>query len=74
MKREDFVHSYPYDWRTKQPVITVASLQWFVSNKLLREKALNALENVRFFPNSDTAKSEMTQRVRQVWRSGLSNP
>lgn len=65
MKREDFVHSYPYDWRTKQPVITVASLQWFVSNKLLREKALNALENVRFFPNSDTAKSEMTQRVRQ---------
>jgi isoleucyl-tRNA synthetase len=26
-----FVHSYPYDWRTKQPVMLRATEQWFVN-------------------------------------------
>ena len=25
------VHSYPYDWRTKEPVIICASKQWFMN-------------------------------------------
>ena len=29
------VHSYPYDWRTKKPVIIRSSMQWFIdTNKL----------------------------------------
>ena len=30
-----YVHSYPYDWRTKKPVIIRSSMQWFIdTNKL----------------------------------------
>lgn len=36
---EIFVHSYPYDWRTKQPVILRASRQWFVNTDAIKSKA-----------------------------------
>jgi len=39
VKEEDCVHSYPYDWRTKQPVITRASKQWFINTGSLKDKA-----------------------------------
>lgn len=32
-------HSYPLDWRTKEPVILRASEQWFINTSLLKEKA-----------------------------------
>lgn len=35
-----YEHSYPYDWRTKQPVILRASQQWFVNTEKLKERAL----------------------------------
>ena len=66
LRREDYVHSYPYDWRTHQPVITVASLQWFVRNEKIKEAALAALEDVKAFPDPDKTKTEMVQRVLQV--------
>lgn len=31
LKEERLVHSYPYDWRTKKPVLIRASKQWFVN-------------------------------------------
>lgn len=31
LKEEEVVHSYPYDWRTKKPVVIRASKQWFVN-------------------------------------------
>lgn len=40
MHQESFKHSYPYDWRTKKPVIIRASKQWFVSTKQIKDKAL----------------------------------
>lgn len=30
LEEEKLVHSYPYDWRTKKPVVIRASKQWFV--------------------------------------------
>lgn len=39
VKEEDCVHSYPYDWRTKQPVVTRASKQWFINTASLKDKA-----------------------------------
>ena len=39
LHQEDHVHSYPYDWRTKKPVIIRASSQWFVDNKKLKPTA-----------------------------------
>ena len=37
---ELYEHSYPYDWRTKLPVILRASLQWFVDTGAIKLKAL----------------------------------
>lgn len=37
---EIYVHSYPYDWRTKQPVILRASRQWFVNSDAIKTRAL----------------------------------
>lgn len=37
---EDYIHSYPYDWRTKQPVIIRSSKQWFIDTESLKNKAI----------------------------------
>jgi isoleucyl-tRNA synthetase len=37
---EHLVHSYPYDWRTRQPVILRASCQWFIDISSIKEKAI----------------------------------
>ncbi len=48
----EVVHSYPHCWRCKKPVIFRATEQWFISMeaKGLREKALRAIEEVRWIP------------------------
>lgn len=33
-------HSYPYDWRTKKPVLIKASLQWFLDTDKLKAVAV----------------------------------
>jgi len=38
--QENFKHSYPYDWRTKLPVIIRASKQWFVKTGEIKDRAL----------------------------------
>lgn len=40
IKTENYLHSYPYDWRTKQPIIIRASKQWFIDLKRLKPLAL----------------------------------
>ncbi|KAM6913231.1 isoleucine--tRNA ligase, mitochondrial isoform 2-T2 [Xenentodon cancila] len=49
---EKCVHSYPYDWRTKQPVVIRPSKQWFISTAALKDKAKEALQKVRILPES----------------------
>lgn len=36
----DFKHSYPYDWRSKKPVVLRSSEQWFMDTNLLKDTAL----------------------------------
>uniref|UniRef100_A0A8C4FB50 Isoleucine--tRNA ligase, mitochondrial n=1 Tax=Dicentrarchus labrax TaxID=13489 RepID=A0A8C4FB50_DICLA len=52
VKEEQCVHSYPYDWRTKQPVVIRPSKQWFINTASLKEKAKDALQKVRVLPES----------------------
>lgn len=40
LKKEQYVHSYPYDWRTKKPVILRASKQWFINTDAIKDKAI----------------------------------
>lgn len=48
----DLTHSYPHCWRCKEPVIFRATSQWFVSMDKtgLRERALDELSRVKFYP------------------------
>ena len=58
LKLDRFTHSYPYCWRTKKPVIYRATKQWFIAvdkpmsdtKKSLRESALEAVKDVKFYP------------------------
>jgi len=50
LKEEAYVHKYPYDWRTKKPVILRATEQWFASVEGFREEALGAIAAVNWIP------------------------
>lgn len=67
MKEESFVHSYPYDWRTKKPIIIRASQQWFVNTANIKDKAQEVLKKVKFTPAS--AGSRMIEMLgrRTYW-------
>ncbi len=52
MKKTPITHSYPHCWRCKNPVIYRATPQWFVKVDKFREKALEAIKNVKWIPSS----------------------
>lgn len=45
-----YEHSYPFDWRTKKPIIFRATPQWFASVDKIKEPILEALKDVKFHP------------------------
>eukprot|EP00633_Aureoumbra_lagunensis_P005920 CAMPEP_0197310934 /NCGR_PEP_ID=MMETSP0891-20130614/9467_1 /TAXON_ID=44058 ORGANISM="Aureoumbra lagunensis, Strain CCMP1510" /NCGR_SAMPLE_ID=MMETSP0891 /ASSEMBLY_ACC=CAM_ASM_000534 /LENGTH=945 /DNA_ID=CAMNT_0042796811 /DNA_START=72 /DNA_END=2906 /DNA_ORIENTATION=- len=47
---EMYAHRYPYDWRTKKPVIMRATSQWFASIKPFRNESLDAIDQVSWVP------------------------
>jgi len=47
---EEIVHSYPHCWRCKKPVIFRATEQWFASVDAMKETAVKACEEIRWFP------------------------
>ena len=47
---EDIVHSYPHCWRCKSPIIFRATPQWFCSVESFKDQAVQAIENVQWFP------------------------
>jgi isoleucyl-tRNA synthetase len=52
LKEDKLTHSYPHCWRCKRPVIFSATEQWFISMEQgrLRERALGAIDQVRWIP------------------------
>lgn len=44
---EDYIHSYPYDWRTKEPVILRASKQWFIDTNCIKQRALVIIKHIK---------------------------
>ncbi|MDX2174858.1 MAG: isoleucine--tRNA ligase [Candidatus Sumerlaeia bacterium] len=53
VKAGTLTHSYPYSWRSRKPVITRATEQWFmdVDKDGLRQKALKSIDDVRWVPD-----------------------
>ena len=50
LKYMPYEHSYPFDWRTKKPIIFRATPQWFASVGDVRDKILKSMDDVEFFP------------------------
>jgi isoleucyl-tRNA synthetase len=51
--REDYDHSYPHCWRCHNPVIFLATSQWFIAMDALdlRARALTAIDATRWIPS-----------------------
>jgi isoleucyl-tRNA synthetase len=52
--RSRMKHQYPHSWRSKKPLIFRNTPQWFIGMERneLRQKALTAIDNTRFVPES----------------------
>jgi isoleucyl-tRNA synthetase len=50
--RESYEHSYPHCWRCHNPVIFLATSQWFIAmeSQDLRQRALKAIDDTRWIP------------------------
>ncbi|KAL2757064.1 hypothetical protein ACRALDRAFT_1075765 [Sodiomyces alcalophilus JCM 7366] len=64
---EKYKHKYPYDWRTKQPVVIRATAQWFADVDCIKDKALEALQSVKFIPESGRKRLESFIVGRSEW-------
>ena len=58
VKLKEYRHSYPIDWRTKSPVIILASEQWFINTDKIKSKAIQELENVNIYPEKSSKISK----------------
>lgn len=59
---KELTHQYPHCWRCKKPVIYRATTQWFASIDGFREKALNEIHNVKWYP--DWGVERMTNMIK----------
>ena len=60
-------HKYPVDWRLKQPVIVRATEQWFANVDSIKTRAMEALADVNFVPNSGRSRLEAFIQDRNQW-------
>lgn len=62
-----YTHSYPYDWRSKTPVIQRATPQWFVNVEKIKDAATKLLKNVEFFPEAGRNRLTLFVNNRSEW-------
>ena len=67
--REDFEHQYPHCWRCHNPVIFMATSQWFIAMdaKHFRQRALQAIKDTRWIPSWGEARIEGMIANRPDW-------
>ncbi|MGE0356815.1 MAG: isoleucine--tRNA ligase [Burkholderiales bacterium] len=79
LRNEPFRHSYPHCWRHKTPIIFRATVQWFIgmdrpsagepgqAGSTLRETALRAVAQTRFYPAWGRSRMEAMIAGRPDW-------
>lgn len=69
LARDKIVHSYPHSWRSKAPLIFRNTPQWFISmdENDLREKALKAVDSVRWVPENSKNRINSMVADRPDW-------
>jgi len=65
---EQYRHKYPYDWRSKKPVIIRTTKQWFCSLETLKDKAIECIQkDVNIYPESGKTRLIATVGNRNEW-------
>lgn len=64
---EVITHSYPFDWRTKKPIIWRAVPQWFASVAKFRQEILDEIEKTTFSPSWGKTRLYNMIRDRGDW-------
>ncbi|KKZ63041.1 isoleucyl-tRNA synthetase [[Emmonsia] crescens] len=67
LAQHKYEHKYPYDWRSKLPVIVRATEQWFADVGDIRDNAIQALEDVQFVPATGKSRLESFVKNRSEW-------
>jgi len=67
LKHMPYEHSYPFDWRTKKPIIFRATDQWFASVDKIRSQILAAIDDVTFSPDWGKVRLHNMIRDRGDW-------
>ncbi|PYH91238.1 isoleucyl-tRNA synthetase [Aspergillus ellipticus CBS 707.79] len=65
--RHQYEHKYPYDWRSKRPIIIRATEQWFADVADIRSSAMSALDDVNFVPVTGRQRLEAFVKNRSEW-------
>jgi isoleucyl-tRNA synthetase len=67
--RENIQHSYPHCWRCHNPVIFRATAQWFmnIDHNGHRERCLNEIDKVRWFPAEGVNRIKAMVAGRPDW-------
>ncbi|EUC47754.1 hypothetical protein COCMIDRAFT_89350 [Bipolaris oryzae ATCC 44560] len=65
--KQNYRHKYPIDWRTKEPVITRATEQWFANVEGIKDASMKAIANVTFKPESGRSRLESFIQGRSQW-------
>jgi len=62
-------HSYPHGWRCHSPLIFRATVQWFmnIDHDGFRQKALDAIQDVTWFPKESINRIHMMVANRPDW-------
>lgn len=67
-RNDSYTHSYPYDWRSKKPIIIRATSQWFIDVSQIKQKTTEALTNrVEFFPERGSKRLISFINNRNEW-------
>lgn len=69
LKLKKIEHSYPFDWRSKTPVIFRATEQWFIKMEEgdLRQKVLKAIDEIEFIPGWGRNRIGSMMETRPDW-------
>jgi len=60
-------HSYPHDWRTRKPVIFRATPQWFASIESLKDKMIEEINNINWYPKWGELRMTNMVKDRKAW-------
>lgn len=64
---KELTHQYPHCWRCKKPVIYRATTQWFASIDGFRQKALEEIHNVKWYPSWGVERMTNMIKDRADW-------